>query len=172
MTRNPIERILFILLFLMSCQNLTTSFGLKNDYNELKINQYGKGKFNQSTIKKESQPQLAYAYEQGSLPKQPIIGPSYANWARTLEVHLQEDGNYIVTAKALAPYPIELLVIEVKRSQEIVLARASSKIWTRGVYFAQTKLTLELTPDQLWVLRTSGNEQITNNLLKLTFNPQ
>ena len=39
MTRNPIERILFILLFLMSCQNLTTSFGLKNDYNELKINQ-------------------------------------------------------------------------------------------------------------------------------------
>ena len=172
MPRNPIEKILLILLALTSCQNLTSAFNSQSTYNELKINEHGNGKFFQSTIESDSQPQLARAYEQGILPKQPLLGPSHANWARTLEVALQENGEYLLKAKALAPYPIEMFLIKIEQEHEAVLAQVSSKIWARGVYFAQTSLTLQLLPDQLLALRTKSNKKTTSSIVKLVFIPQ
>jgi hypothetical protein len=118
------------------------------------IDSSGAGHFSSATIDAELQPRLAAAFAAGKAPSYPLIGRDHAQWIRSLDIIASsDDGWYSLTAKALAPYPIKLIVSKRNAQGEYLIAEIDSEIFNRATHFAIVLEKVELRNGDILIVR-------------------
>ncbi|MDP6963172.1 MAG: hypothetical protein QGF46_03305 [Planctomycetota bacterium] len=127
----------------------------------------GEGHFSSSEISTELQPQLSRAFAIGEL-NTPLIGRDHANWVRDLKIIPGEKENqFVLTAKALAPYPVRLSLIHRAEKGDLLLSRSNSNAWNSGTHFAIVKSDFEMKNSATLIVRTEGAKQGVDNVVSV-----
>lgn len=112
--------------------------------------------------------QLTRAWEAGKTPAAPLIGRDHAMWVRALDARVAVDGSLVLSAKALAPYPIRFSLIAMEDGEERLLGQLESEAWSAGTHFAKVEADyLMMHPEALLILRSEGAYQAVESRLRL-----
>jgi hypothetical protein len=133
------------------------------------LDSLGAGHFASGTIDAELQPRLAAAFASGYAPSYPLIGRDHAQWIRSLDIIAGSgSGLYLLTAKALAPYPIRLSLIKRNAQNEYLIAKIDSAIFNSATHFARVIEEVAVQDGDVFIVRHEGARQAFEDVITIT----
>jgi hypothetical protein len=133
------------------------------------LNSSGAGHFASDIIDAELQPRLAAAFASGCAPSYPLIGRDHAQWIRSLDIIAGSGGGlYLLTAKALAPYPIRLSLIKRNAQNEYLIARIDSAVFNSATHFARVIEEVAVQDGDVFIVRHEGARQAFEDVITIT----
>jgi len=159
-------------LLLCSCGIATqvtsiASFGVSEHH--INLDPSGAGHFASATIDAELHPRLAAVFAAGQAPSYPLIGRDHAQWIRSLDISAGRGGDlYLLTAKALAPYPIRLSLIQRKAQGEQLIANIYSEVFNSATHFASIIEEVEVRNGDVFIVRQESAHQAFEDVITIT----
>lgn len=159
-------------LLLCSCGIATQVTSIANfgvGEHHINLDSYGAGHFASATIDAELQPRLAAAFATGQASSYPLIGRDHAQWIRSLDIIAGSgSGLYLLTAKALAPYPIRLSLIKRDAQGERLISKINSAVFNSATHFASGTVELEVHNGDVFIVRHEGARQTFESVITVT----